>query len=103
VRSAKEKEPLRTARGNFHVGCTSVKNPESVLTEVQRVMHLFRVQATSTGAWVLHCAMPRVRFEAEVAHLDDMKAMYVVQFRRIAGEQGRYQEIVQALIAKMQL
>lgn len=51
----------------------------------------------------MHCAMPRVRFEAEVAHLDDMKAMYVVQFRRIAGEQARYQEIVQALIAKMQL
>jgi hypothetical protein len=47
--------------------------------------------------------MPRVRFEAEVAHLDDMKAMYVVQFRRVAGEPARYQEVVQALAAKLQL
>jgi hypothetical protein len=51
----------------------------------------------------VQCSLPRVRLEAEVAHLDDMKAMYVVQFRRVSGEQSRYQDVVQAITEKLSL
>lgn len=45
------------------------------------------------GSWGLRCQKNNVRFEMEIAHLDDLDSIYILKFKRLAGEIPQYKDV----------
>lgn len=45
------------------------------------------------GSWGLRCQKNSVRFEMEITHLDDLDSIYVLKFKRLAGEIPQYKDV----------
>lgn len=45
-----------------------------------------RVSYKRVGTYGLRCQKNHVRFDMEIAHLDNLDNIYVVKFKRLAGE-----------------
>jgi hypothetical protein len=70
---------------------------------VRNALTACRISARETAPWSLECKYPRLRFEVNVAHLDDMQSMYVVRFKKQAGEERLYRQVVDQLLEKVHL
>jgi len=92
-----------SARSGFRVGCTSCKEPGAILSSVQNALTSCRIAAREIAPWSLECKYPRLRFEVNIAHLDDMQSMYVVRFRRQQGEERLYRQVVDQLLERVHL
>jgi hypothetical protein len=44
-----------------------------------------------------------VRFEMEIAHLDNLENIYLVKFKRLKGETEAYKEISERVLSNMHL
>ena len=51
----------------------------------------------------MRCQKNNVRFDMEIAHLDNLDCIYIVKFKRLAGETWAYKEISGKVLANMNL
>lgn len=102
AREAQDEE-MRTCRGAFNVSCTSSKSPKQILQEVSRALGLNRVAFKQASPFLVKCQKQGFRFEMEIAHLDHLESMYVVRFRRAAGELAAYRELCSKILAEMNI
>mmetsp|Transcript_58000 Transcript_58000/g.154550 ORF Transcript_58000/g.154550 Transcript_58000/m.154550 type:complete len:767 (-) Transcript_58000:400-2700(-) len=96
-------EAMRTCRGAFNVSCTSSKPPKQILTEIQRALTLQRVTYKQASSFVVKCQKQSLRFEVEISHLDHLESIFVVRFRRIAGELVGYKDLTAKILAEMKI
>ena len=68
------------------MNCTTARDPQAVYNEMQRALDLNRVSYKKIGSYGLRCQKNNVRFDMEIAHLDNLDNIYVVKFKRLAGE-----------------
>jgi hypothetical protein len=96
-------EVMRTCRGAFNVSCTSSKAPKQILQEIQRALTLQRVSYKQATGFLVKCQRQNLRFEMEISHLDHLESIYVVRFRRVAGELVAYKELCSKILAEMKI
>jgi len=96
-------EVMRTCRGAFNVSCTSSKAPKQILQEIQRALTLQRVSYKQATGFLVKCQRQSLRFEMEISHLDHLESIYVVRFRRVAGELVSYKELCSKILAEMKI
>lgn len=85
------------------MSCTSSKAPRQILQEIQRALTLHRVTFKPTSAFKVSCQKQSVRFEMEISHLDHLESVYVVRFRRVAGELLQYKDLCSKVLAEMKV
>merc|ERR1719163_226680 len=102
AREARE-EAMRTCRGAFNVSCTSSKLPKQIMREIQRALSVQRVAYKQASPYIVKCQRQNLRFEMEIAHLDHLESIYVVRFRRVAGELASYKELCSKILAEMKI
>jgi hypothetical protein len=94
---------MRTCRGAFNVSCTSSKQPKQIVQEIHRALGLQQVAFKQASPFLVKCQKQGLRFEMEVAHLDHLESIYVVRFRRVAGELAAYRELCSTILADMKI
>ena len=62
-----------------------------------------RVSYKKVGLFGLRCQKNNVRFDMEIAHLDNLDNIYVVKFKRLAGEMPSYKEVSGKVLSNMNL
>lgn len=102
ARDARE-EDMRTCRGSFNVSCTSSKAPKQIMQEITRALTMQRVAFKQATAFLVRCQKQSLRFEMEISHLDHLESIYVVRFRRAAGELATYKELCSRVLAEMKI
>eukprot|EP00434_Breviolum_minutum_P014128 symbB.v1.2.012456.t2/scaffold858.1/size157433/4 len=96
-------ESMRTCRGAFNVACTSSKAPKQIMQEIQKALTIQRVVFKQANAFLVRCQKQSLRFEMEISHLDHLESIYVVRFRRGAGELTTYKELCSKVLAEMKI
>jgi len=96
-------EVMRTCRGNFNVSCTSSRAPKQIMQEMHRALALQRVTYEQTSSFLVKCQRQGIRFDMEVSHLDHLESVYVVRFRRVAGDLVNYKELCSKILAEMKI
>lgn len=96
-------ESMRTCRGAFNVACTTSKAPKQIMQEIQKALTLQRVAFRQANAFLVRCQKQSLRFEMEISHLDHLESIYVVRFRRAAGELTTYKELCSKVLAEMKI
>jgi hypothetical protein len=94
---------MKICRGPFNVNCTTSKDPQLVLIEMVRSLELQKVSYKKVGNYGLRCQKNNVRFEMEIAHLDNLDSIYIVKFKRLAGETSSYKEVSNKVLNNMHL
>lgn len=94
---------MRTCRGAFNVSCTSSKPPKHIMQEMHRALALHRIAYKQTSSFLVKCQKQGLRFEMEISHLDHLESIYVVRFRRAAGELATYKELCSKILAEMKI
>lgn len=102
ARDARE-EAMRTCKGSFNVSCTSSKAPKQIMQEIQKALTMQRVAFKQATAFLVRCQKQSLRFEMEISHLDHLESIYVVRFRRAAGELATYKELCSRILAEMKI
>lgn len=51
----------------------------------------------------MRCQKNNVRFDMEIAHLDNLDNIFVVKFKRLAGETCAYKEVSNKVLSNMHL
>mmetsp|Transcript_21913 Transcript_21913/g.51218 ORF Transcript_21913/g.51218 Transcript_21913/m.51218 type:complete len:680 (+) Transcript_21913:59-2098(+) len=97
------RDEIRSCRGAFNVSCTSSRSPRMILQEIQRACAVQRVAAKQASPYVVRCQKQSLRFEMEIANLDQLESIHVVRFRRLAGETGIFKELCAKIIAEMKI
>lgn len=100
--SSADKGPERV-RGAFNVSCTSSKHPREIMTEMVHTLSLHRVSFKQVSQWSMKCQRQTLRFEIDIAHLDDLDTIYVLRFKRVAGDLAQYKSLCSQLLAEMRL
>jgi hypothetical protein len=77
---------MKVCRGPFNVNCTTARDPQAVLSEMLRALDINRVSYKKIGTYGLRCQKNNVRFDMEITHLDNLDNIYLVKFKRLAGE-----------------
>lgn len=105
--SAREPREIQTAmrscRGAFNVSCTTTKAPKITMQEIQRSLNLQRVSFKQNSAFSVRCQKQTIKFEVEVSHLDNLESVYVIRFKRIAGELAQYKDLCSRLLGDMRV
>lgn len=96
-------EVMRTCRGAFNVSCTSSKAPKQIMQEIQRALTLQRVSYKQATAFLVKCQRQNMRFEVEISHLDHLESIYVVRFRRVAGEITAHKDLCSKILSEMKI
>lgn len=68
-----------------------------------RALDINRVSYKKIGTYGLRCQKNNVRFDMEIAHLDNLDNIYVVKFKRLAGEMQNYKEVSGKVLSNMNL
>ena len=55
------------------------------------------------GSYGLRCQHMSVRFEMEIAHLEHLENIYLVRFKRLAGEMQQFKEVSGKVLERMNL
>lgn len=101
--SEKKEDGMKVCRGPFNVNCTTSKDPQLVLFEMVKSLELQKVLYKKIGSYGLRCNKNNVRFDMEIAHLDNLENIYIVKFKRIAGEIWSYKEVSSKVLNNMNL
>mmetsp|Transcript_3205 Transcript_3205/g.7530 ORF Transcript_3205/g.7530 Transcript_3205/m.7530 type:complete len:762 (+) Transcript_3205:56-2341(+) len=104
ISSARDRdESMRTCRGAFNVSCTSSKAPKQIMQEIQKALTMQRIAFKQANAFLVRCQKQSLRFEMEISHLDHLESIYVIRFRRAAGELAPYKELCSRVLAEMKI
>ena len=94
---------MKVCRGPFNVNCTTNKEPQVVLLEMVKSLEQQKISYKKVGNYGLRCQKNNVRFEMEIAHLDNLDNIYIVKFKRLAGETTSYKEVSNKVLNNMHL
>lgn len=56
-------------------------------------LEIQKVAYKKIGIYGLRCQKNNVRFDMEIAHLDNLDNIYIVKFKRLAGETYAYKDV----------
>jgi len=73
------------------------------MQEMHRALALQRVTYEQTSSFLVKCQRQGIRFDMEVSHLDHLESVYVVRFRRVAGDLVNYKELCSKILAEMKI
>lgn len=62
-----------------------------------------KVSYKKVGSYGLRCQKNSVRFDMEIAHLDNLENIFLVKFKRLSGETWAYKDISGRVLNNMQL
>lgn len=68
-----------------------------------KALELNRVSYKRIGSYGVRCQKNNVRFDMEITHLDNLDHIYVVKFKRLAGEMQQYKEVSGKVLSNMNL
>jgi hypothetical protein len=94
---------MKTCRGPFNVNCTTAREPQVVMTEMLKSLDMNRVSYKRIGTYGLRCQKNTVRFDMEINHMQDLDNIFVVKFKRLAGEMPQYKEVSGRVLQNMNL
>ncbi len=94
---------MKVCRGPFNVNCTTAREPQAVLQEMVRALDINRVSFKKVGQYGLRCQKNNVRFDMEITYLDNLDNIYLVKFKRLAGEMQPYKEVSGKVLSNMNL
>ncbi len=66
-------------------------------------LEMNRVSYKKIGSYGLRCQKNNVRFDMEIAYLDNLDNIYVIKFKRLAGEMNHYKEVSGKVLSNMNL
>lgn len=62
-----------------------------------------KVQFKKLNPYALRCHKTNVKFEMEINHLENLENIFVIKFKRIAGENQQYKEVSGKVLSNMNL
>lgn len=68
-----------------------------------KALDMNRVSFKAVGQYGLRCQKNNVRFDMEIAHLDNLDNIYVVKFKRLAGDLPQFREVSGKVLTNMNL
>lgn len=68
-----------------------------------RSLEINRVSFKKMGTYGLRCQKNNVRFDMEIAHLDNLDNIFVVKFKRLAGDMQPYKEVSGKVLSNINL
>lgn len=74
-----------------------------MISEMLKSLEMNRVSYKKIGSYGLRCQKNNVRFDMEIAYLDNLDNIYVVKFKRLAGEMSHYKEVSGKVLQNMNL
>ncbi|TPX44832.1 hypothetical protein SeMB42_g04192 [Synchytrium endobioticum] len=95
-----KKEP-RTLRFSFSMSTTSTKDPDALISEIERVLKILDIRYEIQGYMAI-CVCSDIEFEVEICKLPRL-SVNGLRFKRLAGEAWGYKAVTTDLIAKLQL
>ena len=101
--SEKKDDGMKVCRGPFNVNCTTSKDPQLILFEMVKSLEFQKVSYKKIGNFGLRCQKNNVRFDMEITHLDNLDNVYVVKFKRLAGETCSFKEVSGKVLSSMHL
>lgn len=94
---------MKVVRGPFNLNCTTARDPQSILQEMLSSLTVNKVSHKRIGSFGVRCQQQNVRFEMEIAHLENLDNIYLVKFKRLAGEMQNFKEVSGKVLARMNL
>lgn len=73
------------------------------MAEMLKSLEMNRVSYQRIGSYGLKCHKNTVRFEMEITHMQDLDNIFVVKFKRLAGEMPQYKEVSGRVLQNMNL
>lgn len=73
------------------------------MSDLATVLTKESITYRSTSAWAVKCQQGGIRFELELAKLDEVDSAYVLGFKRIAGDLANYKILCSQLLADLKL
>lgn len=71
--------------------------------EIVQTLQVHRVSFKQVSQWSVKAQRQTMRFEIQIAHLDDLDTIYVLRFKRVAGDLAQYKALCSTLLADMRL
>ena len=68
-----------------------------------RACDVNRVQFTKIGSYGMRCHKNQVRFDMEIARLDNLDNIFVVKFKRLAGELQQFKQVSDKVLSNLNL
>jgi Kinase associated domain 1 len=84
---------MKVCKGPFNVNCTTDRDPQELLMDMVRSLEHQKVSYKKIGSWGLRCQKNSVRFEMEINHLDEIESIYILKFKRLAGEIPHFKDV----------
>ena len=101
-------DSIHKAKGAFSISCTSSRNPRDLLEDVSHCLTSANVSYlpvvfTQNKDYCLRCHKGSIQFEVEIGTLEGGNGLYVVKFKRLAGEMKTYKELCARLLSELAL
>ena len=94
---------MKVCRGPFNVNCTTAREPQAVMNEMLKALDNNRVSYKRIGTYGLRCQKNTVRFDMEINQMQDLETIFIVKFKRLAGEMPQYKEVSGKVLQNMNL
>ena len=94
---------MPVSTGPFNLNCTTSKEPNVMLREIARVLDLNKVTFVTDGPYGVQCQRSSVKFTVALNHLDDLDNIFVLKFRKLAGELPAYKDIAARVLQSLNL
>jgi len=97
------RDSIPVCRGAFNVSCMSSRTPPELLYEMESSLNSHKVSTKFATTYCINCRKDQVDFEMEINHLDNLDGIYIIRFKRLAGDLFRYKEIASKVLNTMRL
>jgi hypothetical protein len=94
---------MKIVRGPFNMNCLTSREPQTVLREMSQSLEANRVSYKKMGTYGLRCQKNNVRFDMEIVHFEGLDNIFIVKFKRLAGELPQFKEVSGKVLATMNL
>ena len=94
---------MPVSNGPFNLNCTTSKEPNLMLREIARALDYNKVTFVTDGPYGVQCQRSSVKFTMSLNHLDDLDNIFVVKFRKLAGELPAYKDIAARVLQSLNL
>ncbi len=85
------------------IASTSTKQPEFIMSEMQRALIQHGILAKATGKYSSRCQKNGVCFDMNIAALKNVDKVYIVNIRRVAGDGWLFKQLRSKILATMKL
>jgi len=96
-------EKPKIYKGAFSLDCTSVRNPNEIMIDLEKAMNLVKVQYKRNSGFMIIGQKQHIKLELEIMQMEDMDFMHIIRFKKIAGDSAGYKEVCNQLLNSIRL